>query len=136
MVEAVSGLVVSYDYLWAREHDRGEETGRKTRPVCVQVLISPAGQSARALLFPITSQPPGSHQATLPIPQIECRRAGQRHPAWIVVDEWNEDDITTSSSLASTKPLGRFGAAFILDIRKAAIAAIKAGQHRRIERRG
>jgi hypothetical protein len=98
----------------------------------VQVLMS----SAPALLFPITSQPSDGHHTVLPIPQIECRRAGLQHPAWIVVDEWNEDDIARSSSLASTKPRGCFGAAFVLAIRQAAIAAITEGQHRRIARRG
>jgi len=35
MFKLANGLVISYNYLWAREHDRHEETGRKARPACV-----------------------------------------------------------------------------------------------------
>ena len=43
MVRAASGLVVLYSYLWAREHDRGEVSGRKDRPACVQILVERGG---------------------------------------------------------------------------------------------
>lgn len=136
MAEIVSGLVIRYDYLWAREHDRGETTGRKTRPVCVQVMLrsDDAARQPPSLLFPITSQPPRPDQASLAVPEIECRRVGLRSPAWILVDEWNEDDVATSPSLASTRPLGVFGPSFTREIRLGAIAAIRAGQHRRVQR--
>jgi hypothetical protein len=29
------GLVISYAYLWAREHDRGTEEGQKDRPCAI-----------------------------------------------------------------------------------------------------
>jgi len=43
MIEPRSGLIIRYSYLWAREQDRGEESGRKDRPACVQVLIVKGG---------------------------------------------------------------------------------------------
>lgn len=131
MIEARSGLVIKYSYLWAREADRGEDAGRKIRPACVQLLIG----ATSALLFPITSQPPGREQHALEIPEIEARRVGLRTPAWIIVDEWNEDDLATSASVADPRPLGALSKAFVLRIREEATAAIKARRYRSIARR-
>lgn len=133
MLRAESGLVILYSYLWAREHDRGEDAGRKDRPACVQILFG--SQGARlALLFPITSQPPLIDASALAIPHTEARRVGLRLPAWVVVNEWNEDDLTVSPFVAAPAPLGSFSRAFCQEIRHAAVAAITARQHRRISR--
>jgi len=51
MVEPSDGLVILYNYLWAREYDRHEQSGRKARPACVQIMIARAaraGQSSRS----------------------------------------------------------------------------------------
>jgi hypothetical protein len=32
MIEPKHGHIILYSYLWAREHDQGEESGRKARP--------------------------------------------------------------------------------------------------------
>lgn len=37
MAEPQHGHVILYSYLWAREYDRGEESGRKARPTCVML---------------------------------------------------------------------------------------------------
>lgn len=135
MIEPVSGLVIRYAYLWAREKDRGEESGRKSRPVCVQILFAGTTASTRTLLFPITSQPPGADARALAIPQMEARRIGIRLPAWIIVNEWNEDDIETTDCLAAVDPLGAFGKTFVQRIRDEVIAAIKARHYRAVDRR-
>jgi hypothetical protein len=57
MVEPANGLVISYDYFWAREHDRNEESGRKSRPACVQIIVARGESGTVVALFPITSQP-------------------------------------------------------------------------------
>src|ERR1700693_3640749 len=87
MIEPANGLVIRYDYLWAREYDRQGESGREDRPACVQIII--AG-TARTIvpLSPITSRKPNADRTALEIPEIEARRAGLDLPAWIVVDEW------------------------------------------------
>jgi len=54
MVEPSNGLVISYNYLWAREYDRREESGRKVRPACVQIIIARGGSGTVVALFPIT----------------------------------------------------------------------------------
>ena len=135
MIKPVSGLVIRYNYLWARESDRGEESGRKSRPVCVQIIVAAGGKLQKCLLFPITSQPPRPGARALEIPQMEARRVGLALPAWIVVDEWNEDDLETTDCLASAEPLGAFGRTFVQRIREEAIEAIKARRHRAVNRR-
>lgn len=98
MTELQHGEIVLYSYLWAREHDRGEETGRKARPTCVMLILVGKDGRRRPLLFPITSQPPGSSGHVVEIPETEARRAKLYTPAWVVVDEFNTDDLAASSS--------------------------------------
>ena len=105
-----NGSILSYHYLWARQADAGEESGRKARPVCLAVT-SPSDASL-VYLFPITSQKPTDAPAGLAITEIECRRGGLRHPSWLILDEYNQVDLADAYDLAATAPLGRFSAAF------------------------
>jgi len=94
----VTGLVISYNYLWRHQHERGEESGRKARPVCVAV---PVGKTnGEVMLFPITTQQPGKRIA-IEIPETERRRLslGGRVRCWIIVDEGNHDILPTSFHL-------------------------------------
>ncbi|WP_245451603.1 hypothetical protein [Mesorhizobium waimense] len=50
----------------------------------------------KTLLFPITSQPPLSGARCVEIPETEARRAKLYTPAWVIVDEFNTDDLATS----------------------------------------
>ena len=36
------GQVISYPYLWAWQHERGETEGRKSRPTCVVIAVGGA----------------------------------------------------------------------------------------------
>ena len=85
-------------------------------------------------LFPITSRPPGQDTSAIAVPILEARRTGLSLPAWVIVDEWNEDDLTVSPFLADPKPLGSFSPAFCIALREAAVAALKAGTFRRVAR--
>lgn len=71
MTDIGHGSVIRYAYLWAREHDRGEEAGRKVRPACI-VLIT-RGKDGREipLIFPITSRSPRPGTEAVEIPEIE-----------------------------------------------------------------
>jgi hypothetical protein len=40
MTDIRHGDVVKYSYLWGREYDDGETTGRKTRPACVMLIVT------------------------------------------------------------------------------------------------
>jgi hypothetical protein len=135
MVEPTNGLVIHYNYLWAREHDAREESGRKARPACVQIIVA-AGKSGTAVaLFPITSQPPQATRTALEIPETEARRIGLRTPSWIIVDEWNLDDLATSPHIADARPIGVFSAPFMKRVRSEAAARIRARNYRSIPRR-
>jgi hypothetical protein len=134
MIEPANGLVIRYDYLWAREYDRQEESGRKDRPACVQIIIADAAGTIVAL-FPITSRKLHADRTALEIPEIEARRVGLNVPAWIVVDEWNLDNLAKSPHIADVRPLGTFSAAFMRRVRESAAARIRARAYRSVPRR-
>jgi len=128
-----SGLVFRYSYLWAREHGRGEDSGRKVRPVCIQV-IAKSGEEQLTMLFPITSQPQDDPATAIEVPALEARRAGLIAPAWVIVNEWNEDDLDAGPYLADIRPIGAFSKPFTARIARAAASAIRAQRHRRVRR--
>jgi hypothetical protein len=129
------GHIIRYSYLWEREYIKGEETGRKTRPACVMLIIAGPDRRKSTLIFPITSQPPTSDTMAIEIPDIEARRTGLRQPAWIVVQEFNVDDLSHSFALEDTKPIGRFSQKFMSTLAGAAAAAMRAGRSRGIPRK-
>lgn len=107
------GQVISYPYLWAWQHERGETEGRKSRPTCVVIAVRGARDGLTHLaLLAITTQPPTSDRVGLEVSAIECRRAGE----------------------AEGKPLGRFSKAFMMKIAGAFIEA--RGDGRRVSRLG
>ena len=135
MVEPSNGLVISYNYLWAREYDRHEESGRKARPACVQIIIARRTNVTVVALFPITSQPPQPGRTALEIPETEARRIGLTIPSWIVIDEWNLDDLAKSPHIADSRPIGTLSAAFMKRVRAEAAARIRARRYRSVPRR-
>src|SRR2546423_9946285 len=132
MVEPSNGLVISYNYLWAREHARHEESGRKARPACVQIIVASGESGTIVALFPITSQPPQAGQTALEIPEMEAHRIGLTIPSWIIVDEWNLDDLAKSPHIADFRPIGALSPAFMKRVRGEAAARIRARRYRSI----
>jgi len=62
------GQVISYPYLWARQHERGETGGRKSRATCVVTAVRGARDGLTHLaLLGITTQPPTSDRAGLEV---------------------------------------------------------------------
>jgi hypothetical protein len=137
MTEATpkNGHVIHYDYLWRREFERGEESGRKTRPVCVTVVLPGRLDVTRILVFPITSQPPGPHRIAMAVPDTELRRVGLRGPAWVVLDESNTDLWEGSFHVVNRTPMGRFSYVFFDRLRSAALGQLNAGRLRPVPRR-
>lgn len=109
-----AGQIVRFHYLWKRQAQAGEETGRKARPVCV--VVRTAATPGVVFLFPITSQMPNEERLFLPISQIECRRAGLDFSCWIVLDEYNRVELDKAFDFESTAPLGSFSPAFLKKI--------------------
>ncbi len=127
-------LVISYNYLWAREYDRDEESRRKARPACVQIIAANGDKGTVVALFPITSQPPSADRTALATPEIEARRLGRSIPCWIMVDEWNLDDLANSPHIADTRPIGLLSAALMKRVRAAAADRIRARSYRSVPR--
>jgi hypothetical protein len=132
MFKPTKGLVISYNYLWAREHDRHEESGRKARPVCVQIIIANSESTTVVALFPI---PPLVGQTALAIPEMDAHRIGPTTPSWIIVDEWNLDDLARSPHIADSRPIGLLSPAFMKRVRTAAADRIRARRYRSVPRR-
>jgi hypothetical protein len=105
------GDVVRFFYLWARQAEAGEESGRKARPVCV--VVRTKAVPGALFLFPITSQEPSPSRPCFAIPEIECRRGGIASPAWLILDEYNRVEIDRAYDFESAAPIGAFGAAFM-----------------------
>lgn len=135
MIEPAHGQVILYSYLWAREHDSGEESGRKARPTCVLLIVAGKDGRPRPLLFPITSRPPGPSTRFVEIPETEARRAKLYTPAWVIVDEFNTDDLATSWAIEDAEPLGQFSRRFMARIAAEVAAAIRASGVRSVPRR-
>jgi hypothetical protein len=133
VAELPSGTVIRYDYLWAHQADRGEESGRKDRPCCVHVLLR-SEKGATSGLFAITSRPAAGRIA-LPIPDTELRRVGLAPGSYVIVDELNLDNLATSPHIADPQPVGAFSPAFMKQVREAAAQAVRAGQSRTVPRR-
>jgi hypothetical protein len=85
------GLVISYSYLWHREHIIGQIEGRKDRPcliVAVETLKEMTGP--RATVAPITHFPPTAGTAAIEVPTAVKRFLGlDDERAWVVIDDLN-----------------------------------------------
>lgn len=123
------GDVAEFHYLWHREAQKGEESGRKPRPICI--VIKTSGNPDVVFLFPFTSRPPLDGQLALTVPEIECRRIGLKPPCWIILDEFNHVEMYKDYDFVSTEPIGSVSAAFLREIattikQAAGASAIKA----------
>ncbi len=89
--DPVPGLVISYDYVWSAEHDRGTAGARKTRPCVVIVRIERAGERLKVAVSPIPHSPPDARTPALEIPPGVKRHLGlDAGQSWIVLNEINE----------------------------------------------
>ena len=135
-----TGTVISYNFLWVREHGRGVEHGRKARPACVVVPLTSAGNTV--VLFPLTTQEPGSERVAFRVPETERRRVKLRGsaPCWIILDEGNSDTFPGSfhvepiSHDPMTVTYGRFSQAFVAQILQVLATAIRARRTKVVNR--
>ncbi len=87
------GLVISYAYLWHREHETGQEEGRKNRPCVIVLTVERADGSTVVTVLPITHSAPVEAASAVEIPasiKKHLRLDGDR--SWVVVSEGNEFD--------------------------------------------
>ncbi|MEW6598920.1 MAG: hypothetical protein AB1429_15660 [Pseudomonadota bacterium] len=86
------GLVVHFNYLWAREHEEGREEARYPRPCAVILSYRRAADgSLIVMLAPITHSTPRDGDAAIEIPLKVKQHLGlDEARSWVVVDEVNE----------------------------------------------
>src|SRR4051812_38410406 len=82
--------VLSYSYLWANEAERGEESGRKDRPVVVVVARIERENDTLVLVAPVTHSPPRRATDAIEIPPNVKKQLGlDRERSWIILTELN-----------------------------------------------
>ncbi len=86
------GLVISYSYLWHREHEAGQEEGRKERPSVIVLAVEREADGATLVtVLPITHSPPAHPALAIEIPAPVKRHLGlDAERSWIIVSEGNE----------------------------------------------
>ncbi len=87
-----AGLVISYSYLWHREHEAGQEEGRKDRPsVIVLAVEREADGAVLVTVLPITHSPPANPASAVELPAPVKRHLGlDSERSWVIVSEGNE----------------------------------------------
>lgn len=86
------GFVISYAYLWHREHRAGLEEGQKDRPSVIVLAVDREADGATLVtVLPITHAAPSDPATAVKIPMPVKRHLGlDDDRSWIVVDEGNE----------------------------------------------
>jgi hypothetical protein len=86
-----AGSVIRYAYLWADEHARGAEEGRKDRPALVLALaVRNLDGATEMLVLAVTHAPPLAPDDAIEFPAAEKHRLGlDALASWIVTTEGN-----------------------------------------------
>ena len=112
---------------WAWQKEKGEESGRNTRPACL--FVKARAPSQAVYLFPIATAQPDLAQLALLIPQQETARTGIDKKSCIILDECNLAQASQPYDFEFLQPIGSFSAALLNQV----APAIKTGaQERRI----
>jgi hypothetical protein len=86
-----TGLVISYAYLWAREHGKGIEEGAKDRPCAIVAARKVIEGREVVTVVPVTHTPPTDPADAIGIPPAVKAHLGLDDlPSWIVVTETND----------------------------------------------
>ena len=94
-------VLPAYPYLWGWQRSKGEDAGRKERPVCVAIASRDKNGLTHLALLAISGTPPLAGQTAIELPSLEIRRIGlrQHKQAWITISEYNYDVLERSFSL-------------------------------------
>lgn len=126
----VQGGIYRFSYLWLREYELGEESGRKDRPVCLIFRSS----NGRLFVVPITTKEPSAERVSMQIPYNEWNRAGIVAQSWIILDEFNSTFENQAYDFASLDPIGRFSEGYLTTLQKQLNALIEIGRARKAPR--
>jgi len=85
------GLVICYSYLWATEHARGVEEGRKDRPCAIVAARQVIEDREIVTVVPVTHTPPATPDDGIEIPAALKEHLGlDSQPSWIIIAETND----------------------------------------------
>lgn len=85
------GLVISYAYLWARDHLQGKEDGQKNRPCAIVAARQVIAGREVVTVVPVTHSPPDNSADAVEIPAALKAHLGlDAARSWIVVTETND----------------------------------------------
>ncbi len=86
-----AGLVISYAYLWHREHEAGHDEGRKDRPAVIVLAVEADARGPVVTVVPITHAAPSRPEHAVEIPSAVKRQLGLDDArSWVVISEGNE----------------------------------------------
>lgn len=135
------GLVIRFAYLWAEEHDAGQEEGAKDRPVAVVVGRKSVDGNLAAIVLPVTHTPPTKADDAIEIPAETKRRLGlDDQRSWIVLTEtntfaWPGPDIRpVPGKSPTTIAYGLLPPRFFATVRARLLAKQAAGALRHVRR--
>lgn len=84
------GLVVTYRYLWRREHKTGWEEGSKDRPCAIVLSVRTRAGETLVTVAPITHSAPDNPDDAIELPSATKVRLGlDSERSWIVLTEVN-----------------------------------------------
>jgi hypothetical protein len=84
------GLVISYNFLWHREHSMRRSEGAKTRPCVVILAVTYEGGEITVTVAPITHRKPSDATTALKLPpRVKQHLKLDSDQSWIVLDELN-----------------------------------------------
>jgi len=107
------GLVIRYDYLWAREARAGREHG-KDRPTCLVAASDSIARPRFVVLLPITHSPPDDETIAVEISAKVRRALGlDDAPGWVVISEHNIDEWANAGVVPVPGRPGVFSYGFI-----------------------
>ena len=81
--------VLSYAYLWADEHEKGQEEGLKDRPVVVVVARIANGDRTELLVAPVTHSEPNSGEGVELPPPVKRHLGLEADRSWVIATELN-----------------------------------------------
>ena len=111
--EPEPGLVVHFNYLWARERGSGQEAARYARPCAIVISYRRTSDGTQiAMLAAITHSEPRDGDNAIEIPPRVKKQLGlDDHRSWVVLDEVNETAWPGFDLLANAK--GEYAYGFI-----------------------
>ena len=137
MIKPKIGDIWRYPFLWEREQQAGEDPGRKPRNTALAAVAPVSEKSTHLYLLAITGTEPRRDQDALEIPAMEIRRAGMTEykRLWIILDEYNRDELHKSYYFAPNNQVGAFSRAFVKVMSARFAEAIRSKSSKAVDRR-